>query len=251
MSASTPFFKAFGPLLFGRKPGSKLRQVKQIESLGELYEVFGDLVPEKLLRGEDRGMNSRDRALPPRVTFWAFVWQVMQPQSSCREVVRKIEAWWRWNQKDRCGVKSLTASAYCHARGRLQSETLELILSHTAHNLERHVLSAEQGPAGRRVRIVDGTGVSMPDTAANQQCWPQPGAQKPGMGFPVAKLVGFFSLSSGALLEHEVGRLREHDSMLLTRLMGKIRKGDILLADRAFCSYATLARLVARGADTS
>ena len=250
MSTSTPFFKAFGPLLFGRKPGSKLREIKQVQSLGELYEVFGDLVPEKLLGGTGRGANSRDRALPPRVTFWAFVWQAMQPQSSCREVVRKIDAWWRWMQKDRSGMRALSASAYCQARARLQTETLELILSHTAHNLERHVLNQEKGPAGRRVRIVDGTGVSMPDTEANQECWPQPGAQKPGLGFPVAKLVGFFSLASGALLEHEMGRLREHDSLLLNRLMGKIRKGDILLADRAFCSYSALAGLVARSADS-
>jgi DDE family transposase/transposase IS4-like protein len=249
MSSSTPFFKAFGPLLFGRKPGGKLKELKQIQSLGELYEVFGDLIPEKLLGRSQSGTNSRERALPPRVTFWAFVWQVMQPQSSCREVVRKIEAWWRWMQKDRSGMPALSASAYCQARSRLSSETLELILSHSAHNLERHVLSQEEGPAGRRVRIVDGTGVSMPDTPSNQSCWPQPSAQKPGQGFPVAKLVGLFSLSSGALLEQEVGRLREHDSLLLTRLMGKIRKGDIVLADRAFCSYAALATLVARGAD--
>lgn len=148
MAISTPFFKAFGPLLFGRKPGSKLREIKQVKSLGELYEVFGDMVPEKLLGGAERGTNSRERSLPPRVTFWAFVWQVMQPESSCREVVRKVEAWWRWMQKDRFGKGVLSASAYCQARARLETETLQLILSHTAHNLERHVLSEEVGPGG-------------------------------------------------------------------------------------------------------
>ena len=249
MKVSTPFFKAFGPLLFGRRAGSKLREMKQIQTLGELYEMFGDLVPEKLLSRAEKGTNSRERALPPRVTFWAFVWQVMQPESSCREVVRKIDAWWRWMQKERAGEKALSASAYCQARSRLELETLELILAHTAHHLERHVLKEEEGPVGRRVRIVDGTGVSMPDTPANQECWPQPGAQKPGLGFPVAKLVGLFSLSSGAIQEQEVGRLREHDSLLFTRLMGKIRKNDIILADRAFCSYAALATLATRGAD--
>lgn len=242
MGVPKPFFEAFGPLLFGRKPGSKVREIKGVESLGELYEVFGDLVPEKLLAHLEREVKSRERALPTRVTFWAFVWQVMQPQSSCRGLVRKVEAWWRWMQKDRRGKRALSASAYCQARGRLETETRELILAHTAHNLERHVLSAESGPQGRRVRIVDGTGVSMPDTAANQKCWPQPGGQKLGLGFPVAKLVGFFSLSSGAL--------REHDSVLFNRLMGKARKGDILLADRAFCSYAALATVTARGADS-
>ena len=77
-----------------------------------------------------------------------FCLAVMQPQSSCREVVRKIEAWWRSMQKDRSGMPALSASAYCQARSRLASETLELILSHSAHNLERHVLSQEEGPRG-------------------------------------------------------------------------------------------------------
>jgi hypothetical protein len=91
-------------LCFGRKPGSKLKELKQSQSLGELYEAFEDLIPEKLLGRSERGTNSRELALPPSVTFWAFVWQVMQPQSSCSEVVRKIEAWWRWMQKDRSGM---------------------------------------------------------------------------------------------------------------------------------------------------
>ena len=133
MRSSTPFFQAFGPLLFGRRPGRKVKEVKAIESLGELYEVFGDLVPEKMLGLEPKGKNSRDRMLPPRVTFWAFVWQALNPASSCREVTRKIEAWWRWMQKDRSGVGLLSASAYCQARQRLESETLELILGHLHH----------------------------------------------------------------------------------------------------------------------
>ena len=56
MRSSTPFFKAFGPLLFGRRPGHKVKEVKAIESLGELYEVFGDLVPEKMLGLEPKGV---------------------------------------------------------------------------------------------------------------------------------------------------------------------------------------------------
>lgn len=59
MRTSTPFFQAFGPLLFGRRPGSKVKEVKAIESLGELYEVFGDLVPEKMLGLGNRGQGAK------------------------------------------------------------------------------------------------------------------------------------------------------------------------------------------------
>lgn len=249
MRSSTPFFKAFGPLLFGRRPGHKVREVKAIESLGELYEVFGDLVPEKMLGLEPKGRNSRDRALPPRVTFWAFVWQALNPQSSCREVTRKIEAWWRWMQKDRSGVGRLSTSAYCQARQRLETDTLELILGHTAHNLERHVLQEEKGPQKRRVKILDGTCLSAPDTAENQALWPQSSWQKEGLGFPMIKLVGLFSLASGAVLEHQLGNKHEHESQLFRKLLPRVRKDDIIVADRAFCSYAALATLVGQKAD--
>ena len=49
MSSSTPFFKAFGPLLFGRAGGGVLRKVARVNSLQELYELFGHLMPERLL----------------------------------------------------------------------------------------------------------------------------------------------------------------------------------------------------------
>jgi hypothetical protein len=249
MRSSTPFFKAFGPLLFGRRPGSKVKEVKALESLGELYEVFGDLVPEKMLGLEPKGVNSRNRMLPPQVTFWAFVWQALNPASSCREVTRKIEAWWRWMQKDRRGAGLLSASAYCQARQRLETDTLELILDHTANNLERHVLQEEKGLKQRRVKILDGTCLSAPDTVENQTVWPQSSWQKEGLGFPMIKLVGLFSLSSGAMLEHQLGNLHEHESQLFRKLLPRVRKDDIIVADRAFCSYATLATLVRQKAD--
>jgi drug/metabolite transporter (DMT)-like permease len=43
--------------------------------------------------------------------------------------------------------------------------------------------------SNRRVIVVDGTGLSMPDTPENQEVWPQSAAQKPGCGFPKWKTV--------------------------------------------------------------
>ncbi len=186
MAIKTPFFQAFGPLLFGRAPRRELEKVRRIDSLEQLYGLFGDLIPAKLLEPTEKGANSRDRSLPPRVTFWAFVAQVMSPGMPCREIVRKVEAWWRWAQKDRAG--SLTASAYCQARARLDKEVLGLIAGQIRWTLERNTLKTEQWLGGRSVKIVDGTSVSMPDTEANQKVWPQPGSQQPGLGFPLMKL---------------------------------------------------------------
>ena len=106
------------------------------------------------------------------------------------------------------------------------------------------------GSRGRAVKIVDGTGLSMPDTPAHQALWPQPSGQQPGCGFPQMKLVGLFSLSSGALLERASGNLQVHESLLFRQLWDKLQRGDVLLADRGFCSYAALASLQQRGVDS-
>jgi hypothetical protein len=249
MANITPFFEAFGPLLFGRKARLQIGKVKRLESLGELYELFGELLPDRLLSMSEKGANSRERLLTPKVTFWAFVSQVLDVGSSCRDVVRKVEAWWRWMQKDRAGEPSLTASAYCQARARLDRQTLRLIHGHLAWSLARRVPGAQLW-LGRRVKIVDGTTLSMPDTPANQQSWPQPSSQKEGLGFPCMKLAGIFCLASGGLDDYATSTLHQHESVLFRSLWNKLEKGDVMLGDRGFCSYAALAGLAQRGIDS-
>jgi len=249
MPASTPFFKAFGPLLFGRPARNALKKIARIDSIQELYELFGHLFPERLLATSETGVNSRERIFSPQVTFWAFVAQILSPGSSCREIVRRVDAWWQQAIRGDTRLSGST-SAYCQARARLQPEALELISRHLCWSLEANVLRDERWLEGRSVKIIDGTGVSMPDSEDNQALWPQPSTQKPGCGFPVLKLVGLFSLSSGALLEVATGNLHIHESVLFRGLWEKLKKGDVLLADRGYCSYASLALLGRRGVDS-
>jgi len=248
MAIKTPFFEAFGPLLFGRAPRRAVEELGKIDSLEQLYGLFGDLIPSKLLEPKEKGVGSRDRALPARVTFWAFVAQTLSPGTSCREIVRKVEAWWRWTQKDLGG--SLSASAYCQARARLDKGMLGLIAGQISWTLERNTLTAERWMKGRVVKIVDGTTVSMPDTPENQSVWPQSSSQKPGLGFPLMKVTGLFSLGSGALLDHVTGDMHMHESQLFRQMWNRLDRGDIILADRGFCSYAALASLARRGIDS-
>jgi Transposase DDE domain/Insertion element 4 transposase N-terminal len=248
MASSTPFFQAFGPLLFGRRPRSQVEMVRRLSSLEELYGVFGDLFPERMLGVTKEGANSRRRSLPAVVTFWAFVSQVLSPKSSCREVVRKVEAWWRWQRLH--SASAVSASAYCQARARLDLDTLRLIRRHLSWAMERHALEEERWLQGRPVKIVDGTNLSMPDNPANQQQWPQPSGQQVGCGFPMMKLVGLFSLSSGALLEEATGNQHVHESRLFQQLWERLESGDVILEDRGFCSYGAMAALWMRGVDT-
>jgi hypothetical protein len=222
----------------------------RLDSLQELYELFGHLLPERLLAPSEQGVGSRQRLYSTQVTFWAFAAQILSPGTACREIVRRVEAWWQ-EQGGEPPAEGGSTSAYCQARARLDPAALELIRGELCWSLERNVLQAERGLAARPVKLVDGTCLSLPDTAANQALWPQPKGQQPGCGFPVLKLVGLFSLGSGALLAAQSGNLHMHESTLFRRLWDQLRAGDIVLADRAFCSYAALAALQGqRGVDS-
>ena len=237
MFNSTPFLPGISHRLLGRQRRSQLDQLRvqseqwRQSSLSRLCELFGPWLPAALLAPTAKGINSRQRLYPLPLTFWAFLSQVLSPGSSCREVVRKVQAWYAPQGKS---LDSGT-SAYCQARCRLPLARLMELHQRLADKLSARVTLPELW-LGRRVKVVDGTGVSMPDTAPNQKAWPQPSTQKPGCGFPVVKLVACFCLASGALLQWVEGTLKEHECRLLQKLLSVFQKGDVVLADRGFSS---------------
>jgi len=252
MTYTTPFFAGFHRLLFGRARRSAREQLQAQQraleqaSLCQLGTLCAPWVPARLLTPTDRGVHSRVRAYPRSLTFWAFLSQVLSPDSPCRETVRKIQAWYTARRRPR---PASGTAAYCRARARLSREELLAVHHHTAEELPRRVTD-DQLWCGRRVKVIDATGVSMPDTPSNQKAFPQPSNQKKGCGFPVVKLLGCFGLASGALLHWVEGPLRRHDSQLFRRLFRLFSPGDVVLGDRAFCSFAHIALLLQRGVDS-
>ena len=250
MPAATPFFAAFGPLLFGRAPRAAhelyQRHLPKADSISALREAFGSMIPDALLCPQAKGSASRQRLFSPLVTFWTFLAQVLSPQSACRDAVRKAQAWWALRHQIQI---SPATSAYCQARARLPDVLLQRIHRHLSDRLEANVPSASLW-LGRAVKVVDGTGLSMPDTASNQAAYPQSVSQKPGCGFPLMKLVGLFSLASGALLHFARGTQYVHDCQLFVQLWPYLCKGDVVLGDRGFCSFLALGSLLARGVDS-
>ena len=252
MKNTTPFFPGFHHLLFGRAQRSAQQQLRaqaqalEQASLCQLGKACEPWVPARLLKPPERGAHSRRRFFPQGLTFWAFLSQVLSPESPCRETVRKVQAWYAVRRQPRPGSGT---AAYCRARSRLSRNTLLGIHRHTAEELQRRVTS-EQLWCGRHVKVVDGTGVSMPDTPKNQRAFPQPSNQKKGCGFPVAKLVGCFCLASGALLHWAEGTLHVHERKLFQKLFAFFLLDDIILTDRGFCSYVDIAILRRANVDT-
>lgn len=187
----------------------------------------------------------RDRLFAPVVTFWMFLSQVLSDDASCQEMVAKalVALWLRETKR-----ASADNSAYCQARKRLPVAFLQRLAEQTAERLEGRV-KLEHLWMGRRVKVVDGSSLSMPDTAANQEAYPQPKGQKRGCGFPVMRLVVVFSLATGVMVRLARGPLRQSERALFQGLAEGLQPGEVLLADRGFCGFADVYLLMNRGID--
>ena len=232
----TPFFPAFrlrlAPL------GHRVERLRQ-QSLCHLELLLHPLLPPGLLSQADEGPNSRERIFSVRRTFFAFLYQVLKPDTSCREIVRQIQALFGLQDQ---GPVDENSSAYCQARKRLPLDRLCRVRVGVAAAGEKMA----QLWQGLRPKLIDGTTVSAPDTRKNQRAYPQSRSQKPGCGFPLIRLVGVFSLATGVLLDYAKGNKHQHELRLLWKLLDGFKPGDLAVADRGFCSYVLLALLPLR-----
>jgi hypothetical protein len=189
-----------------------------------------------------------DRVFSPLVTLWVFLSQVLSADHSCRAAVARLLAHRVARGHKPCSGKT---GAYCQARARLP----EKFFCGVAGAVGR-ALDAQAKPGwlwkGRRVYLFDGTTVSMPDTPENQAAYPQVYNQKPGLGFPIARLGALISLSCGAILNLGVCKYAgkgQGEVSLLRTLWDLLRPRDILLTDRLQANWANLQMLHERGID--
>ena len=251
MRKSIPFLPGFQPRAMRRKPRSvhqkfaermALLKQKSFKQIGELFENF---IPRPLPKPAQDGVMSRRRFFSKENTFWAFFSQVLDADGGCKEVIRKLQSYASIK-----GVKvpSSSTASYCTARMKLDEEMLFQIFEHTADRLDKMPVAGLLN--NRRVIVVDGTGVSMPDTPENQEVWPQSASQTPGCGFPTARICACFSLESGALLSYAIGNKKNHELPLFRKQWSMFRRGDIFLGDKGFCSYFDMANLEKQGVDS-
>lgn len=236
--------------------GYSLRRQRQLRAIGEELRrlpgvtISGVLTAEEVVAAAEQcGLRFRQRLFSPFVTLWLFVWQAISPDGSCREAVLRL--WADRPMDDQGEAITATTGSYCRARQRLPWGLIVTLIGRVAERLFQR-LSAEHLWCGRRIKIVDGTTVSMPDTAANQVRFPQSRSQKPGLGFPIARLVGVFCWSSGALLAHATGSCKGKNNSelgLLRGLLDHFSHGDVVLGDRYYASYFMIALFWVRGVD--
>lgn len=182
------------------------------------------------------------------VTIWVFLSPCLSPDHSCRDAVARLASWRVMLGRKAC---SADTGAYCTARDNLPEEGCRELVRRTGRDLEA------EAPAKwlwhkRHVRVVDGSTITMPDTPENQAEYPQQKTQKPGCGFPIARVVVMFSLSVGVVLDAVIGKYsgkRTGENSLFRTLHGQLDSQDIVLADRYFSGWFDLALWRQRGVD--
>lgn len=211
---------------------------------------FGDVLSERVLAEAltDNDVDWIDRIYSPLVTLWVFLSQVLSADHSCRAAVARLIAH-RVSQGQRpCSAET---GGYCQARKRLPEKFFADMARQTGRALERGV-DPQWLWKGRRVYVYDGSTVSMPDTPENQAAYPQNVVQRPGLGFPIARIAAVFSLACGAVLDVGICRYAgkgQSELGLLRTLWNIFQPGDVLLADRLMCSWTEMVMLKQRGVD--
>jgi hypothetical protein len=208
---------------------------------------WGDILPAGRLDAivDDEAISFRHRVYTPVVTLWAMLYQALSPDKSLRNTVKCITTW-----LSAAGMTppSGDTGAYSKARRRLPESLLQRLIPETADQLQQAVPEAHYW-CGRRVKVFDGTTVLMADSAANQAAYPQHANQAPGCGFPIARVVVFFCLMTGAVVSACIAPCSMSEIVMSRLLYGDLDPADVAMADQAYGSYVDLALIQQQGAD--
>jgi Transposase DDE domain len=231
-----------------QQPAHRRRVRGRVEASSAM-EFFNVLTsPEMLELTEGHLPEHRERLYPPTVTLAMFLRQALSADASCQQAVN---TWAVSRAAEGLSPQSVRTGGYCRARARLPLSMVQALTRESARALSAHAPAAWRW-RGRRVKLLDGTGFSMPDTAENQARFPQPSSQARGVGFPLARLCAVIDLASGALLEAATGPHRGagHSELDLSRrLLNGFAAGDLLLADALYANYFLVAQLIEAGVD--
>lgn len=183
----------------------------------------------------------------PALTLWAFVWQVLSADGSCRQAVAQVVLAFSLTRQP----EELDTGSYCRARAKLPAAFLRQLTVQIGSEVEAAAVPAWRW-CGRKVSLLDGSTSRLPDTPENQKAFPQPNSQKPGLGFPIIRWVVLVGLATAALQGFAYGCYHGKETgepALFRQLLMHLAAGDLIVADRHYCSYFLIALLMQHGVD--
>jgi len=223
-----------------------LHQIRQFKNaiLQFSHLPFADILSTGALEQViEHSESSRDRIFVPLVTLKAFIFQVLSTDGSCRQAVNHVLSERLYQGSP---ANSIKTGAYCKARKRLPHKQLKQAVESSGKSLHEKAQSTWLWK-GHNTLLTDGTTVLMPDTPENQAIYPQQSNQKPGLGFPITRIVGLISLSVGSVISYSMGAYQgkgSGETSLFSQMINEIAKHDLLLADRYYCTWAIIALMM-------
>jgi hypothetical protein len=177
-----------------------------------------------------------------------FLSQAMNADRSCQNIVNEIAV-----QDASLGFapRNTHTGSYCKARQRLSFDVISTLASQVGSSISQN-LPASWHWLGRKVKLIDGTTLTMPDTPENQAVYPQQKGQAEGIGFPICRVVAVICLSGGGIIDSKIAAYRGKgtgENTSFRQLLGSFEEGDIVLGDAIYAGYFSLAELVHRGID--
>jgi hypothetical protein len=190
------------------------------------------------------------RTYTTAIVLWAWMSQVLRDgkEAACQSAVSRISSYLQLASE---GDVDPDTRDYCRARAKLSENAIHQLTSDVAHGCEAAV-DPQHLFKGRHAKLIDGSTFLMPDTPRNQAAYPQNPAQKPGLGFPIARFVIVLSLATACVLDSAIGKYKGKETgetSLLRQLLGCFCKGDLAVADRFYGNYWMIALLMALGVD--
>jgi len=189
-------------------------------------------------------LNNRNRIYTPEKTLSMFVSQSLNQDSSCQNTVNKLAL-------TRAEKTSISTSGYCKARNRLSTLAIRNLTKEIAIKNQQR-LDMQLKFRGRNIYLVDGTTITMADTNSNQKEYPHTKTQKEGLGFPACRIVAIISLTTGSIIDANIGTYSGKgtgEQALLRDILHNFKRGDIILADAMFSTYSLLSHAIEHGID--
>ena len=243
---NTPFFPSLRSCLapLGRRSKAALASLQPL-TLAQIEERLSPALDLDLLQKPAHKNHCRERIFSLVRTFWSWIWQVLQANTSCREVVRQVQVLFAAFGSLRVDEGT---SAYCKARKKLARELLEKAFA-CSHKSADKLAPASTPLQGRPQKIVDGAGFRLWDSPQNRKAFPPSPNQFAKPSFPILKMVALFSAASGAIIAKATGALSINERRLMMGLRAAIAPKDIIIGDRHYGCFVVAAWLQSLGAD--
>ena len=215
---------------------------------------FGNILTladvQRIFEEEEVSFGQTSRSFwTPALTTWAFIWQILSPDKSCSQAVANVILFLSGQAESKLG--ELDTTLYCRARAKIPARVFQRLAILVSQRLEAAAPSDWLWKE-RHVKLIDGSTSTLPDTEENQKAYPQPNTQKKGLGFPMIRWVVLVALATATIQDFAYGTYagkETGETALFRQILDCLTAGDIVLADRFYCSYFMVALLSKNGVD--